>query len=451
MAEECYAVPDSPVYNAENIRKIRNTDPVNAESIVNPVIEQIIENTHAVKRQADAADQELACMGEALAGKAKLDRETGKLLAAQLPGHTHHTQELLLSDGTAQALGLRSIVLKNLVVNGSFEKGDGGWVIDAGVSVGPMPDYGPAGQHGTKVLGGWPFGAADQRLGAALNSGHVYYFRMLACTDGGFSSAEVRASAGYMDNPGNSWDMLFYEGGMDLSGSPMTVVSAICSNLSGDTLRIALSDNNPNYIDAVLFIDLTEAFGAGREPDQAWCDENIPYFEGSYVLKDPTVDDALAAAELALKQLGSDLAAGVHIAAGSYTGTGTYGASDPNILTFDFEPEVVFVFQKDYSPVQTFVNDSWSGSTYVDTVFSFDLIYFFRGGASTRVGALKTKDLNGNLGQGNTQMPYTMEGNTLSWKYTDPNYGSGNIAPRAQFNESGTVYHYIAIGRGNAA
>ena len=122
MAEECYAVPDSPVYNAENIRKIRNTDPVNAESIVNPVIEQIIENTHAVKRQADAADQELACMGEALAGKAKLDRETGKLLAAQLPGHTHHTQELLLSDGTAQALGLRSIVLKNLVVNGSFEK-----------------------------------------------------------------------------------------------------------------------------------------------------------------------------------------------------------------------------------------------------------------------------------------------------------------------------------------
>ena len=48
-------------------------------------------------------------------------------------------------------------------------------------------------------------------------------------------------------------------------------------------------------------------------------------------------------------------------------------------------------------------------------------------------------------------MPYTMEGNTLSWKYTDPNYGSGNIAPRAQFNESGTVYHYIAIGRGNAA
>lgn len=167
--------------------------------------------------------------------------------------------------------------------------------------------------------------------------------------------------------------------------------------------------------------------------------------------EDPTVDDALAAAELALKQLGSDLAAGVHIAAGSYTGTGTYGASDPNILTFDFEPEVVFVFQKDYSPVQTFVNDSWSGSTYVDTVFSFDLIYFFRGGASTRVGALKTKDLNGNLGQGNTQMPYTMEGNTLSWKYTDPNYGSGNIAPRAQFNESGTVYHYIAIGRGNAA
>jgi len=28
-------------------------------------------------------------------------------------------------------------------------------------------------------------------------------------------------------------------------------------------------------------VDLTEAFGAGNEPTQQWCDENIEYFDGS--------------------------------------------------------------------------------------------------------------------------------------------------------------------------
>ena len=32
------------------------------------------------------------------------------------------------------------------------------------------------------------------------------------------------------------------------------------------------------------------------------------------------------------------------IAAGSYVGTGTYGADNPNTLTFEFEPKLVLVF-----------------------------------------------------------------------------------------------------------
>ena len=49
MAEEFYQLPESPVYNAETIRKIQDTDPVRASTIVNPVISRLIENTHAVK------------------------------------------------------------------------------------------------------------------------------------------------------------------------------------------------------------------------------------------------------------------------------------------------------------------------------------------------------------------------------------------------------------------
>ena len=50
MAEEYYSLPEAPVYNAGEIRKIQDSDPVRASTVVNPVVEQLIENTHAVKR-----------------------------------------------------------------------------------------------------------------------------------------------------------------------------------------------------------------------------------------------------------------------------------------------------------------------------------------------------------------------------------------------------------------
>lgn len=53
MAEEYYRLPEAPVYNAEEIRKIQDSDPVRASTIVNPVVQRLIENTHAVKLQAD--------------------------------------------------------------------------------------------------------------------------------------------------------------------------------------------------------------------------------------------------------------------------------------------------------------------------------------------------------------------------------------------------------------
>ncbi|MBE6161808.1 MAG: hypothetical protein E7158_06290 [Firmicutes bacterium] len=38
---------------------------------------------------------------------------------------------------------------------------------------------------------------------------------------------------------------------------------------------------NKTYVDGIGMVDLTEAFGAGNEPTQQWCDENIEYFDGS--------------------------------------------------------------------------------------------------------------------------------------------------------------------------
>ena len=50
--EPAYEIPDNPVYNPV-IRKIQDRDPVHATTIVNPVIQQMIDNTQFVKNNVD--------------------------------------------------------------------------------------------------------------------------------------------------------------------------------------------------------------------------------------------------------------------------------------------------------------------------------------------------------------------------------------------------------------
>ncbi len=54
MANESYVLPESPVYN-ESIRKLRNTDPANAETVFNPLIQALVNNIHFVKKGFDNA------------------------------------------------------------------------------------------------------------------------------------------------------------------------------------------------------------------------------------------------------------------------------------------------------------------------------------------------------------------------------------------------------------
>lgn len=81
MAEEFYTVPESPEYNAASIRKIQDTDPVRASTIVNPVVLQMIANTHAVKKQAD--QNTLAVAAAAEAAEDADEKATEALEAAQ--------------------------------------------------------------------------------------------------------------------------------------------------------------------------------------------------------------------------------------------------------------------------------------------------------------------------------------------------------------------------------
>lgn len=100
------------------------------------------------------------------------------------------------------------------------------------------------------------------------------------------------------------------------------------------------------------------------------------------------------------------------IATGSYTGTGTYGASNPNSLTFDFEPKLVIC------------GIATTGLKPDDTYWSNGFVWYF--------GTPIQYTGNGKI------INMRVDGNTLSW------YSSNDMT--SQLNYSATAYNYIAIG-----
>lgn len=106
------------------------------------------------------------------------------------------------------------------------------------------------------------------------------------------------------------------------------------------------------------------------------------------------------------------LGSAAKIQTGSYAGTGTYGASNANILTFDFEPKLVYVQKNAPSGIL------YSALFLVGTDFSY---------ARANTSAFRI----------NVQFA----GNSLSWYDND----SGTPAV-TQLNESGVTYGYIAFG-----
>lgn len=97
------------------------------------------------------------------------------------------------------------------------------------------------------------------------------------------------------------------------------------------------------------------------------------------------------------------------IETGSYTGTGTYGSSNPNSLTFGFVPKFVLI--------QT------NGLTLEITML---------------LNGITATGNNTGSGSSNNQVKPTWSNNTVSW------YVDGNADD--QRNISGKTYYYIAIG-----
>lgn len=106
------------------------------------------------------------------------------------------------------------------------------------------------------------------------NIGHIYYFRMDNKTSTDTPYFGFHRILGYdifdfIRDGSNSWrtDSIIFP-------CPSKVDSSFGLHLSDNASSGWQTFNCRN----ILLIDLTACFGFGNEPDQAWCDANIPYF-----------------------------------------------------------------------------------------------------------------------------------------------------------------------------
>ena len=106
------------------------------------------------------------------------------------------------------------------------------------------------------------------------------------------------------------------------------------------------------------------------------------------------------------------------IATGSYTGTGVYGSSNKNCLTFDVVPKIVFVVAKEKAMFHG----------YETTLQEWIILV-------NGMTKCLTKQASNNSGTGTTTISWS--GNTVSW------YGAW---AGAQQNTSGVEYLYVAFG-----
>lgn len=167
-----------------------------------------------------------------------------------------------------------TVTLTNLIPSPSME--GSGW---AGGTY--STDYALVGTRSLKLDGtaSTPEATANTTASITLNPTHTYYARVYAYQPVQIGTvgfywpiAEPNFGDGLPVGPAEQWNLY-------------SVVNTR-STFTAGSYRFRLDFNNNSvagstYFDGCMLIDLTAAFGAGKEPDKLWCDQNVLYFEGT--------------------------------------------------------------------------------------------------------------------------------------------------------------------------
>lgn len=122
------------------------------------------------------------------------------------------------------------------------------------------------------------------------------------------------------------------------------------------------------------------------------------------------------------------------IATGTYSGTGTYGESNPVSLTFSFEPKVLFISS---AAAVTDTKYRSSALLYCTDADSLQTNFYYKSQWNKGVYSWEVYAADDNSGM-IALMRVQRSGNTVSF------YNGSN--EHAQLNSSGVTWRYVAIG-----
>ena len=172
------------------------------------------------------------------------------------------------------------ITLTNIVPNGSFEK-DSDW---SNIVYDSSEAY--LGTRSSKLGPGTTVTTTAPVTKPIV--GHKYYGRTYIKSQGDIQASDNRYELYSGDGPGLNFVFANNNGNFP----NWTMLSSIVSvnEVNGESYFIrnfVVDAVNPCWTDGLMIVDLTEAFGKGNEPTKEWMDQNIPWFEDTYIYFDP--------------------------------------------------------------------------------------------------------------------------------------------------------------------
>lgn len=195
------------------------------------------------------------------------------------------------NNGNIISQATRSITVKpstyeitNLVVDGNFEDNNNQFTNGFNSSQSIVKEYNNSGKNSISFV---PTDVSHYEAyietGAnyTFNQLHKYYFSA-------HYISSMQIYLGFYSLSRWSSDSIHYKFYCNSSNTWSSCSNVInnpnLASVDDAVLRLAVQDTLQNsnvYFDDVIFIDLTETFGAGNEPSKEWCDENINWFDGT--------------------------------------------------------------------------------------------------------------------------------------------------------------------------
>ena len=115
-----------------------------------------------------------------------------------------------------------------------------------------------------------------------LNPSHIYYIRVETYQEEKHGGTDIYwpiAESSFLSarsGPEGQWNLISAVSNRSNFSEGYYPMQLVCDHESFYAFT---------WLDGLMLIDLTADFGAGNEPNKAWCDANLPYFSNKYNIK----------------------------------------------------------------------------------------------------------------------------------------------------------------------